>query len=239
MILIGLTGGIACGKSIVCGMLAKGHGIRIIDADAIVRELQQPGTPCMVAIAKRWPNCVDPTTNELRREELGRIIFADATARRALAKIMHGPIFRTIIKRIVQCWWETVWAGGKPRVVILDVPTLFETQVLTYLISNSVVVTCSEETQVERMMRRNGFSREVALERIHAQMPLERKREMAGYVVENDGDLAALQGSLEDCMRWMETQSSHRLTVMLCGAMSATVGIAVIGLRCIRWITML
>lgn len=232
MILIGLTGGIACGKSSVSRILSEDHEIEIIDADVVVRLLQAPNAPCTRQIAARWPHCVDPVTGELNRPELGKVVFSDAQARKELGRIMNPAIFRAILKRIVSAWWRDLRRIGSshpPSIVVLDAPTLFETKTFTFFVSSSVVVGCSEARQVERLARRNGFTKEEAVQRIRSQMPLSAKRDLAGYVIENDfaDDREALRQSVQDCVLWMSRQSNTRLTCMFGGVALAGVGVAV------------
>lgn len=228
LVLIGLTGGIACGKSTVSSILASDYHVPIIDADLIVRDLQRPNAPCTRRIAQRWPACVDAATGELRREVLGQIVFSDAKARKELARIMNGPIFLTILKRILAIWWREL-ACSDPVVVILDAPTLFETKLFTHFVSNTVVVACSEQRQVERLAVRNGMQREEALRRIRSQMHLDKKRMLAGYVIENDAvdDLPALKESVGTAVHWMSVQSGHKITLLMGGLATACVGVAV------------
>ncbi|CCW61997.1 unnamed protein product [Phytomonas sp. EM1] len=225
MILIGLTGGIACGKSTVSAMLERDHHMQIIDADTIVRELQSPGAPCTRRIAQRWPECVDPLTGTLRREALGKIIFNNAKARRDLAKIMNGPIYRSILAHIAYHWWKGLWHGSTdPYVVILDAPTLFESGFFTFFISNSLVIACSEQMQVERLHVRNGLSEEEARSRIQCQMPLEQKRKLAGYVIENNEvGLDVLKKKVGESVVWMRNQGEHKLTILASGVLAACV----------------
>ncbi|CAJ1025771.1 putative Dephospho-CoA kinase [Leishmania utingensis] len=233
MILIGLTGGIACGKSAVSRILREEFHIEVIDADLIVRELQAPNAACTRLIAARWPLCVHPETGELNRAELGKIIFSDAQARRALGKIMNPIIFRVILRRIAAAWWGDLWRSGatsSPAIVVLDAPTLFETKTFMYFISASVVVSCSEERQIERLRSRNGFSKEEALQRIASQMALETKRRLADYIIENDSadDFDQLRGSLRECVAWMSRQSNKRLTCIFVTVAAAAAGVAAV-----------
>ncbi|CCW66341.1 unnamed protein product [Phytomonas sp. Hart1] len=233
MILIGLTGGIACGKSTVSSILKRDYHMEIIDADAIVRELQSPGAPCTRKIAQRWPESIDPLTGALRREALGRIIFKDVNARRELAKIMNPRIFRTILERIAYHWWKGLWHNSSdPYVVILDAPTLFETGLFTFFISNSLVVGCSEQLQITRLHARNRFSEEEALNCIRCQMSLERKRRLAGYVIENDeSGLEVLERKVAECVEWIQRQGEHKLNMVVGGILSVCVLTASISLR--------
>ncbi|KAG5479304.1 hypothetical protein LSCM4_01896 [Leishmania orientalis] len=233
MILIGLTGGIACGKSCVSRILEEEFHIEVIDADRIVRDLQAPNAACTRLIAARWPLCVHLETGELNRAALGKAIFSDPQARRELQKIMNPAIFRAILKRVAAAWWRNLWRSGaalSPSIVVLDAPTLFETKTLTYLISASVVVSCSEERQIERLRRRNGFSKEEALQRIRSQMALEAKRRLADYIIDNDyaEDFEALRRSLRACVSWMSCQSDKRLTFIFGTVSAAAVALAAV-----------
>lgn len=107
VILIGLTGGIACGKSTVSTFLGATETVScIVDADQIVHELQRPGSSAVMKIGKVWPQVVDSETKELNRKALGNIIFADKAARKKLGNIMNRPIFFAIFKSIFCCWWN-------------------------------------------------------------------------------------------------------------------------------------
>ncbi|EPY34648.1 dephospho-CoA kinase [Strigomonas culicis] len=223
MILIGLTGGIACGKSTVCRLLAEEHGITVIDADLVVRELQLPGTSCMRGSSSsgRSASGGDGRAGPPRA---GKIIFEDPEARKVLGRIMNGPICYAIVKKILCLWWRT----ASDAVVILDAPTLFETGALTRFISNSLVVACAAERQVARLHTRNGFSEADARHRIAAQMPLARKRQLAGYVLENDtDDMTVLRRQVAESVVWMRSQSARRLTWMVSAVCAAVTGTAV------------
>ncbi|KPI82863.1 putative Dephospho-CoA kinase [Leptomonas seymouri] len=230
MILIGLTGGIACGKSCVSKILSEEHHLEIIDADLIVRELQSPNGSCTRQIAARWPQCVDPITGELNRPAMAKLVFSDAQVRKELGRIMNPAIFKAIMKRIVAAWWRDVKRIGAPHppsIVVLDAPTLFETKTFTYFVSNSVAVCCSEKRQIERLRFRNNYSKVEAVQRIQSQMPLSVKRKLAGYVIENDyvDDIDALRRSVQDCVYWMSTQSNVWLTYMFGSAAVASVSV--------------
>lgn len=118
VILIGLTGGIACGKSTVSTFLRTTETIScIVDADQIVHDLQRPGSSAVMKIGKVWPQVVDPETNELNRKALGNIIFADKNARKKLGNIMNRLIFFAIFKAIFCCWWKDLMRRVKGFVV--------------------------------------------------------------------------------------------------------------------------
>lgn len=244
MILIGLTGGIACGKSTVSSILQKDFDITVIDADQIVHELQAPGGSCYAKIVRRWPQVVDPCNESSRggvinRAKLGKIVFADAAERKTLGKIMNRAIFLAILKRIFYAWledWKRYIAGSDSsggerarshRIVVLDAPTLFETKMFLPLVSSTLVIACSEATQKDRLMRRphpqrpgSLYSEEEATQRIRSQMPLEVKKRRAGYVLSNEADeedLSVLREEVKRCVSWMSSQSSWRLNVLFGG----------------------
>ncbi|KAH9600649.1 Dephospho-CoA kinase [Trypanosoma melophagium] len=233
MLLIGLTGGIACGKSTVSKQLEERHKIIVIDADRVVRELQRPSMPCTRKIAKRWPECVNSETGEIKRAALGNLIFRDPKARRELARIMNIPIFFSMMKRILLLWWQSLCQrirGNKPILVVIDVPLLYETNIYTWFIDKAVVVACKEEQQITRLVTRNGLTRNQAVERIQAQMPIEEKCRRADYVIRNDGTIAELEKSIDNSVEWMHQQSGRRMTCVIlvflltgvfCGAVAA------------------
>jgi dephospho-CoA kinase len=221
MILIGLTGGISCGKSTVCRSLHDRHGLQIIDCDELVRRLQQPGMPCVQDIAKVWPQCVDSATGALRREVLSEIVFRDPAARRQLAGIMNGRVFRSILWHILAAWWSAKHGD----VVILDAPLLFETNVFTKLIAASLVVACRDEMQLSRLMARNQLTEEAARSRINAQMPLAKKTQLADFVLANESGLDPLQHDVDEAYRWMQRQSGMKLTAIIGGTVGCVVGL--------------
>lgn len=206
MKLFGLTGGIACGKSTVSDLLRREHGVRIVDCDVIVRDLQGAGSAVVRSIAKAFPddNVVDPVTLELRREVLSALVFRDPAKRRRLAKVMNGAVFRAIFVALIKAWWSSPGNG----IVVLDAPLLFETGVFTWFCSAVIVVGCTSQTQISRLASRNGYDREAALQRISAQMAVETKMAKGDFVIRNEGTLATLTQDVADAVRWM----SHRST---------------------------
>ncbi|AAZ11635.1 dephospho-CoA kinase, putative [Trypanosoma brucei brucei TREU927] len=235
MLLVGLTGGIACGKSTVSLLLKESHHIVVVDSDLVVRELQRPFMPCTRKIARRWPNCVDPQSGEVNRAALGSIIFSDPSARRALARIMNFPIFRATMKMVIGLWWQSLrqqLRGQGPLLVVLDVPLLYESNIYTWLVDRVVVVSCSEEQQVERMAKRNGLTREQALQRINAQMPISEKCKRADRVIHNEESLSELEHSVADTVAWMQQQSGGRVAFALSGALAVGVSLGAVVVYC-------
>jgi len=187
-LVIGLSGGIGSGKSTVGKTLEK-LGATLIDADAIVHEVQSPGSPVLKEIAAEFGPEVIDETGALDREALGNIIFRDPDARKKLGRIVHPPVIAEMVRRL----YVAKDAGCK--LVILDIPLLFEgaktgtgaASVLQF--DATVAVWATEENQIQRQIERNGYDREEALRRIRAQLPLDEKRAMADYVIDNSGTL--------------------------------------------------
>jgi len=180
---IGLTGGIASGKSTVGRLLAEGHGVPVLDADAYAREALAPGTAAARAVIERF--------GTLDRAAVGRIVFADANERHWLEQLVHP---------LVRQRFETALAqlAGKP-VVVLMIPLLFEAG-LEGLCSETWLVECDVAQQLERLMARNGLSEAEARSRIAAQWPLSRKRALANVVLDNRGTPEALASQVEGAL---------------------------------------
>jgi dephospho-CoA kinase len=179
---LGLTGGIASGKSTVAAMFVE-LGARLIDTDVIARKVVAKGSPALKIIVKTFgPDVLDPN-GELDRRRLREHIFADRKAREKLNAIVHPAVAAEVqieLKRI---------AGEAPKVVALvDVPLLYETNT-DKRYDAVVVVYVPAEVQIERLMGRDGVGREAAEQSLKAQMPLEEKRKKAQFVVDNSGTL--------------------------------------------------
>jgi dephospho-CoA kinase len=185
---LGLSGGIATGKSTVARFLAS-LGATVIDADAIVHELQAPGTPMLDAIQEAFgPELID-AEGRLDRNALGAIVFSDPAARRRLEQIVHPKVIATMAERVA-----SAQAAGA-ALIVLDIPLLFErseaspNRAAGPAFDATVLVYAPESLQIERQMLRDGCDREAALERIRAQLPIERKKALADIVIDNSGSL--------------------------------------------------
>ena len=183
---VGLTGGIGSGKSTVARMLAQ-LGAVVIDADAIVHELQAPGSPLLAELARAFGPQILTRAGELDREALGALVFRDAQARERLNAIMHPRVGAEMLRRL---------ASARERgaaLVVLDIPLLFEGRRAgtgaALGLDATLVVSTSEEQQVERQLGRDGRSRDEALLRVRAQMPLAEKKALADVVIDNSGSL--------------------------------------------------
>lgn len=188
MRLIGLTGGIATGKSTVARLLAE-RGAVVVDSDVLAREVVEPGSPALAEIVAEFGSGVVDAAGRLDRPALGRIVFADARRRRRLEEITHPRIRELTARRVA----AAVAAG--PPLVVVDVPLLFETG-RQAMFEGVLLVDASEEVRLRRLVERDGLPLEEARRRIEAQWPMERKRALATWVIDNSGDLATTARSV-------------------------------------------
>ena len=185
MKLIGLTGGIASGKSTV-GRLLRDAGVPVIDADVLARDAVAPGSDGLAAIRARFGDDVLAADGSLDRKALGTIVFGDDDARRGLNAIVHPEVARLAAERL-----EALREGGA-AVAVYEVPLLFENG-LDAMMDATILVACPDDVQVRRVMMRDGLDEAGARARIAAQMPLAEKRRRARVVIENDGTLDDLR----------------------------------------------
>ena len=182
-LLVGLTGGIATGKSTVSAMLAH-LGCRVIDADQLAREVVAPGQPAHAAIVAEFgPEVLQPD-GYLDRKRLGAIVFNDPERRKRLEAITH-PAVRQRQQRILSMLEEEEHGG----LVIWDVPLLYETKGDAH-VDRVVVVITDEETELARLIGRDGAGEADARARIKSQMPVAEKARRAHYVIDNSGSRA-------------------------------------------------
>jgi len=184
MILVGLTGGVATGKSTVAKMF-KQCGAVVIDADELAHEVVKPGKPAWREIVNIFGKTVLNADRTINRRELGAVVFRNHTKRRRLERIIHPRVAREQQRLTRQA------ARKNPKaVVIYDVPLLFEAGI-DKRVDRTIVVTANRETQIARLKTRNSLSRTEAIQRIRSQMPLSKKIRLAN--IEIDGTLPARQ----------------------------------------------
>ncbi len=181
MKLIGLTGSIASGKSLVADMLLK-LGASVIDADQIAREVVKPGMPAWKALVETFGEDILASDQTIEREKLGKIVFADDEARLKLNRITHPEIGREMASQIVKYQEK-----GK-SFVVLEAALLLETDAKS-MVNSVIVVTVDKDIQIQRLLKRDNISREEALQRIHSQMSGEEKAGQADYVISNSGSI--------------------------------------------------
>ncbi|HEX9788196.1 MAG TPA: dephospho-CoA kinase [Candidatus Binatia bacterium] len=185
MRLIGLTGGIASGKTTVAGILER-LGAAIVDADALSREVVEPGRDAWNEIVKTFGAEVLQPDRTLDRQKLRAIIFSNPAARKKLEAIIHPRVRALAEKRIGE------HAAAGYEVVVYEVPLLFEGNLHEWL-RPVVLVACDADTQRHRLQRRDRVDAAAAQMHIDAQMSLEEKRRLADYVIENNGTFEDLE----------------------------------------------
>lgn len=189
MRLVGLTGGIGSGKSTVSALLAE-RGAVVIDADAIVRELQQPGQPVLVAMAERWGEGILLPDGSLDRKAVADIVFADGDELKALEAIVH-PALRREIERRIDTHRDT------DAVVILDMALIAEKD-NPYGATEIIVVDLPHDLAVHRLVTDRGYDEADARNRIDAQVSRDARLALADHVIDNRRDLAELEQQVDD-----------------------------------------
>jgi dephospho-CoA kinase len=195
MKLVGLTGGICCGKSTVVQMIRELSGdggfqggrrppvrVGVVDCDLIARQVVEPGNWGYRRVVRAFGDGVLAADKTIDRAKLGSLIFGNPEARKSLNRATHLPILARMFAMMIR-----LWLRDRCDVVVVDMPLLYEIGFQRFTSPNTVVVACSRDTQIERLQRRDGLSMEAAKQRVEAQMPIETKVEMADYVLENDG----------------------------------------------------
>ena len=181
---IALTGGIASGKSTVASLLAL-NGLRVIDADAIAHTLLD----LHVSDIESMFGSKYIKKSKVNRAELGSLVFSDKDKKVQLEAFLHPKIRKEIEK-------QSEKQDGFKFPYLIDIPLFFETN--AYDIKNSVVVYTPKDIQLERFMKRNGFDEEESLRRIESQMPIDEKKKLATFVIDNAKNLKHLQQECEN-----------------------------------------
>jgi dephospho-CoA kinase len=193
--IIGLTGGIASGKSTVSKLLIE-KGFSVVDADAAARKAVEPGEPALEKIVEVFGQVIQNPDGTLNRAALGDIIFNDEERRKELNSIVHPAVRAQMLAEKDQAFEQ-----GK-KTVIMDIPLLYESN-LTWMVDKTVVVYVDRETQLTRLMNRNGLTEEEATARIDSQMSLDKKKELAQAVLDNRGTIEETLEQLDELIvRW-------------------------------------
>ena len=195
MILLGLTGGIGSGKSTVSAMLAD-RGAVIIDADAIVRELQAPGQPLLAELAAEFGDSILGADGSLDRAALAAAAFGDKEKVAALNRIVHPAVGREMNRRLEE-------QRDTDNVVVLDIPLLAENP--RKGLCGVIVVDVPVDTAVERLMRHRGFSESDARARVANQASRETRLAIADRVLDNSGDIASLESQVDEVWQWAQS----------------------------------
>lgn len=193
-VIIGLTGGIASGKSTVSAMLAE-LGAAVVDADQVAREVVLPGEPALREVADAFGQAILNEDGTLNRSKLGEIVFADEAKRKKLEAILHPAIRQVMTDRI-----ERLEKENPKRLVVADIPLLYETGLDTRY-PEVMVVYVPPSVQLKRLMERDGLSEDKARERLLAQLPIDEKKAKADWVIDNSGTREATRRQVLDFWR--------------------------------------
>jgi len=192
-LVIGVTGGIASGKSTISNMI-KSLGFVVIDADMAAREVVMPGEIAYQKIVEAFGKEILLDNGEIDRTKLGSIVFHQEEKRLLLNGIVH-PAVR---KRMLADKDAAIEKGEKT--VFMDIPLLFESK-LTYMVDHTILVYVDEDVQLKRLMERNQLTKEEALARIQSQMPLKEKKALADAVINNNGTIEDSREQLLQILR--------------------------------------
>jgi dephospho-CoA kinase len=191
-LVIGLTGGIASGKSTVSTML-KEMDISVVDADIEARLAVMKGEPVYFKIIEMFGREILLEDGEIDRQKLGSVIFHQAEKRQMLNEIVHPEV-----RKRMRDQTEKAKKNGE-EVVVLDIPLLFESK-LTYMVDKTLLVYVDAETQIQRLIARNNLSVEDAEARIRSQLPLSDKIKLADAVIDNNGSIADTKKQLHEIL---------------------------------------
>jgi len=191
MLKVGLTGGIASGKSTVSEML-KEKGCTVIDADKVAHDLIRKDNPGYAPVLEAFGTQILDSAGEIDRNKLGAIVFENPVLLETLNRILHPEVIRQIIMA-----WDTIHAEQPRARVVVDASLMIESgfyKCFQYL----VVVTCTLRQQIDRLMARQGLSEQQARQRISMQIPLEKKVRLANYVIDNSGPLESTRAQVDN-----------------------------------------
>lgn len=203
MIAIGLTGGVATGKSTVASLLGS-LGATVFSADQASRAVLYPGCGVLAALASRFGAEYLLPDGQLDRAALAKLIFADSDARAHLNRITHPAILRLLYAQLESARWDLPGS-----IVVVEAPLLFEAEIASWF-ERIVVVVASEPTQMVRLMNRNRIDEAEARRRIQAQWPTSRKADLADYVISNDGNESQLKRTVADLWSNLQHLSALR-----------------------------
>lgn len=202
MLVVGLTGGIATGKTTIATMFAA-RGAAVVDADRIAHALQEPGQPCYHRIVETFGKAILDTQGQIDRRRLGARIFADPDARRRLESILH-PAIREACRQAIRAAEVSGYA-----VCVVDAALILETgQQGRY--DALVVVTAPREVQVDRLVRNRTLTEAEAQQRLQSQWSTEAKAALADFIIDNGGDLAATEDQVDRVFAALKSGTPRR-----------------------------
>ncbi len=194
MKVIGITGGIASGKTTVSDLL-KEFGYPVIDADIIARQIVEKGKPALEKIRKAFGKEVIQSDGNLNRKRLAQIVFSDPKQRKKLNDITHGPILDEILRKI-----DFYRKNSDHEIVFVDAALLIEMNMVN-LVDEVWLIAVDQEIQRKRLMERDGLNETEALKRIESQMSLEEKKKYATIVIDNNKDFEHLKIQVMEALK--------------------------------------
>jgi len=204
MLIVGLTGGVASGKTTVSRVLRE-EGAYVVDADRIARELVRPRAPAWKELVKAFGTDILREDGSIERKKLAGKVFADLQQRKLLNQILHPRIGREMNRRT-----KEIWKKDPEAIVVIDAPLLVELGG-HHKMDRLIVVTTTRAQQIDRLRKRDGISRQGALRIISSQMPVEDKVKLADFVIRNDGSLQDTKEKAKEIFRELKkTRSSHK-----------------------------
>lgn len=207
---VGLTGGLASGKSTVSRLLAE-RGALVVDADAVARQVVEPGGPAYHPVVERFGSEVLHHDGTLDRGRLAQVVFADADALADLNAIVHPAVRTVMAERVGKARGEAGdETGNEAGVVVLDIPLLVESRGSYDDLAGVVVVDCPVEVAVRRAREHRGMSEEEVRARMAAQATREERLAEADFVIDNSGSLDHLRAEVDRCWDWIEGLASSR-----------------------------
>jgi dephospho-CoA kinase len=201
VIVAGLTGGIATGKSTVAAIFEEA-GAFLIDADRIAREVVRPGTPAYSDIVAHFGRGILAADGEIDRKLLAALIFSDPVQRRSLEAIVHPHVKKETARRLA-----LIRQDAPDAVVVVDVPLLFETG-MNRDYHPVIVVYIPEPLQLARLVARDGINETEAHARIHSQLPIETKKSLATHVIDNSDSIEATRTQVLEIYRQLAGQGA-------------------------------
>jgi len=203
MLIVGLTGGIASGKSTIADMF-KREGAYIIDIDMISRDVVKPGKPAWQDVVHIFGKEVLNEDQTLNRKKVGDIVFSDAEKRKKLEEIIHPKITAETLMKI-----NEIAKKDNQAIVIIDIPLLIETDKQD-TVNKVVLVYTSPQGQIERLVKRDGLSLEDAHKRLTSQMPIENKKKYAHYIINNEEPLKEVQKRVKEIFRELKKEEAQK-----------------------------
>jgi dephospho-CoA kinase len=193
---IGITGGIASGKSSVSQFIQTELKCTVIDADLAARTVVEPGEDAYYQVIQAFGEEILQADGSINRAKLGEIIFNDKDKRMILNSIVHPAVRQEMLKQK-----EAAFQRGETA-VFMDIPLLFESK-LTSMVDQTLLVYVDDIIQKERLMKRNGYTDAEAIARIQSQMPLAEKKILADAVIDNNGDFSETERQVKEVLnRW-------------------------------------